>query len=295
MFIIPDSDEAAHPNPQSAFFATDLECLIRAIQGVASIRTGCTVSVQSPAALGVTVAAGTALINGVTVVVAGGNLLIDPVDTDPRVDLITVDASGVIAVEKGVPALVGASQGPKPPDIPANEAPLAYVLVLAGATKITANEIVDKRVIVLNGLSLDALKGTVGTPSNINRFVTGMDPRLWNARRPRLHEYRHQAGGGDDLEVSGLHGRVAQPQAPDHHARVHQAGGSDQIRLDDVAAPDDTTDLDVSTARQGLMPRGTNAEQVYKSNATVGYMTTLRCDQSANGRAVSPVGVDKWA
>ena len=39
-----------------------------------------------------------------------------------------------------------------------------------------------------------------------------------------------------------------------HHTQ-HEAGGSDAIKLDDLAAPDDTTDLDVSTARHGLVPK----------------------------------------
>jgi len=39
------------------------------------------------------------------------------------------------------------------------------------------------------------------------------------------------------------------------HASRHQAGGADAIKLDDLAAPDDNTDLDASTSAHGLLPK----------------------------------------
>lgn len=39
------------------------------------------------------------------------------------------------------------------------------------------------------------------------------------------------------------------------HASTHQASGSDQIKLDDLAAPDDNTDRDATSALHGLMPK----------------------------------------
>lgn len=41
---------------------------------------------------------------------------------------------------------------------------------------------------------------------------------------------------------------------PDH-AVEHQQGGGDPIKLDDLATPDDNTDLDASVARHGLLPK----------------------------------------
>lgn len=43
--------------------------------------------------------------------------------------------------------------------------------------------------------------------------------------------------------------------APSAHATSHQSGGSDPIKLDDLAAPDDNTDLDASAAKHGLLPK----------------------------------------
>lgn len=39
------------------------------------------------------------------------------------------------------------------------------------------------------------------------------------------------------------------------HASTHQAGGTDPIKLDDLATPDDNTDLDATTTRHGLLPK----------------------------------------
>ena len=49
--------------------------------------------------------------------------------------------------------------------------------------------------------------------------------------------------------------------APSAHATAHQAGGGDGIKLDDLVAPDDNTDLNASTSKHGLMmkyPGGTS-------------------------------------
>lgn len=56
-----------------------------------------------------------------------------------------------------------------------------------------------------------------------------------------------------------------------HHGADHQAGGVDAIKLDDLAAPDDNTDLDVSTSAHGLMPKlGGSASNVLRMDGTQG-------------------------
>lgn len=42
---------------------------------------------------------------------------------------------------------------------------------------------------------------------------------------------------------------------PTSHASSHQAGGGDAIKLDDLAAPDDNTDLNATTSAHGLLPK----------------------------------------
>lgn len=42
------------------------------------------------------------------------------------------------------------------------------------------------------------------------------------------------------------------------HGVNHQNGGTDSIKLDDLVAPDDNTDLNASITKHGLCPKGTN-------------------------------------
>jgi hypothetical protein len=39
------------------------------------------------------------------------------------------------------------------------------------------------------------------------------------------------------------------------HASTHRSGGSDAIKLDDLATPDDNTDLNATDAHHGLLPK----------------------------------------
>lgn len=44
-------------------------------------------------------------------------------------------------------------------------------------------------------------------------------------------------------------------RTPSAHATSHQSGGGDAVKLDDLAAPDDNTDLDASVSAHGLLPK----------------------------------------
>jgi hypothetical protein len=70
-------------------------------------------------------------------------------------------------------------------------------------------------------------------------------------------------GGAASLNVGTTAGTVAagddarftDSRTPTTHAASHQSGGSDAIKLDDLATPDDNTDLDATTGRHGLLPK----------------------------------------
>jgi hypothetical protein len=49
-----------------------------------------------------------------------------------------------------------------------------------------------------------------------------------------------------------------QAEVPPLHATTHQSGGTDPVKLDDLAAPDDNTDLNVSITKHGLTPKAPN-------------------------------------
>lgn len=54
-------------------------------------------------------------------------------------------------------------------------------------------------------------------------------------------------------DESGL--EFVEAQAPGAHHTTHEAEGSDAIKLDDLAEPDDNTDLNATTSRHGLLPK----------------------------------------
>lgn len=80
---------------------------------------------------------------------------------------------------------------------------------------------------------------------------------------PRLHTSTHEVGGIDEINVTGLSGVLAEPQVALNHSSSHGAGGPDPIKLDDLATPDDNTDLDASTARHGLLRKLSGGTTVY--------------------------------
>jgi hypothetical protein len=109
------------------------------------------------------------------------------------------------------------------------------------------------------GLSLvddaDAAAGrtTLGATTAGGNFFTLTNPSAITF--PRINA---------DNTVSALSAsdfRTAIAAASTTHATTHQAGGSDPIKLDDLAATDDNTDLDASTTKHGLM-------QKYPNNTT---------------------------
>ena len=61
---------------------------------------------------------------------------------------------------------------------------------------------------------------------------------------------------------------VTGSNAPQAHAASHQSGGGDSIKLDDLATPDDNTDLDFGTATHGLVPKGLDAGDFLRDDGT---------------------------
>lgn len=61
-------------------------------------------------------------------------------------------------------------------------------------------------------------------------------------------------GTSSDSAAAGNDSRLSDARTPTAHATSHQSGGSDAIKLDDLATPDNNTDLNVSTSRHGLTP-----------------------------------------
>jgi len=62
-------------------------------------------------------------------------------------------------------------------------------------------------------------------------------------------------GAVDGKVCAGNDSRLSDARTPTSHASSHQSGGSDDIKLDDLATPDDNTDLDATTSAHGLLPK----------------------------------------
>lgn len=120
-------------------------------------------------------------------------------------------------------------------------------------------------------------KPTLGTAAALNvpasgdaasgEVVKGSDSRLSDARTPTTHT--HTASQISDATATGRSvltavdataARTAISAAAASHASTHASGGSDAIKLDDLAAPDDNTDLDATTSVHGLMPKADKAK-----------------------------------
>jgi len=73
--------------------------------------------------------------------------------------------------------------------------------------------------------------------------------------------------GTETPESGTLRGRVANLETISGtvvaHAESHKSGGADTIKLDELAAPTDNTDLDASTSTHGLLPKLSNVSTEY--------------------------------
>lgn len=78
--------------------------------------------------------------------------------------------------------------------------------------------------------------------------------------------------------MANSHKLVAQADAhaPAVHASTHQTGGSDAVKIDDLAAGDDNTDLNVSTTKHGLTPKvaGSDGDVLTKSGTAAVWSTS---------------------
>lgn len=60
-------------------------------------------------------------------------------------------------------------------------------------------------------------------------------------------------GTGSGTFCQGNDSRLSDARTPTSHATSHQSGGGDAVKLDDLAAPDDNTDLNATTSAHGLL------------------------------------------
>lgn len=95
-----------------------------------------------------------------------------------------------------------------------------------------------------------------------------------SAHDPKAHAASHKGDGADAIAVAttsvsgamsgtdktkldgiATSADVTGSNAPQSHAASHGSGSGDAIKLDDLAAPDDNTDLDATTSKHGLLKK----------------------------------------
>lgn len=83
---------------------------------------------------------------------------------------------------------------------------------------------------------------------------------------------------------------------PSAHASAHASGGADAIKLDDLAAPDDNTDLDATTGAHGLMSKA-DKSKLNGIEASADVTDAVNVGAAIHGAAekVTPVNADKVA
>lgn len=141
---IPDKGEG-DSNIQSILFQEYLDALVAGIEGLDCVLSGLAMTAGTD--LTPNVAKGAVLTNGVLKAVAASTVTIGAADaTNPRIDLVVVNASGALAVRAGT-----AAANPKPPARTANDVIIAAIFVPATATQITQARIVDLRVMRSQG------------------------------------------------------------------------------------------------------------------------------------------------
>jgi hypothetical protein len=141
-FTIQSDDVAAVPARQSVWYDVDIAILVAGIAGT-GVLTGCEVTAQGTPDMTVAVASGSIqpAAGETAVSVTGDDVDVDAADSDPRIDLITASAAGVLTYTAGT-----AATDPKPPALPSGHIALAMIDVPGSATEIDTAQITDKRV-----------------------------------------------------------------------------------------------------------------------------------------------------
>ena len=257
------------------------------------IISGCDVHQKTVPGMGVTIDAGVVMYDGTYTTVAGGDVVIDAADaTNPRFDIIYVNAAGACLVAKGTAAAILPTgetafkkmTTPYPTaSIPAGVI-LARIYVAPAVTSIL-NAAIDDIAMVITQVPLNILTARGDIPyRNANTWtrlaksatsghslMQGVDEPYWGypdhttlANKGTNTHTTIDSFIASKAQASGLasldSGSVC-AQDPKVHATRHQSGGADAIKLDDLSAPDDNTDLNASTSKHGLMAKYPNTKQ----------------------------------
>ena len=256
------------------------------------IVNGNRLTASTPADMVVTIGAGRIKIAGTPSDVVEDTVTHDAAHaTLPRIDIIYRDVAGAAQIAKGTPATIEDPKGlsdwksytsPLPPSSIPPGAIIGAVWIPAECTAITSEYI------WMFAGGVGDLATSIGTPGTdampaSEKAVRDVLAECAPAAKGVTNGDSHDHSGGDGAQID--HGSLGGRTDDDHsiyynqargdaryaqlaHAARHASGGADAVKLDDLAAPDDNTDLNASTTKHGLMMKYPNTAQALKGDGT---------------------------
>lgn len=256
------------------------------------IVNGNRLTASTPADMVVTIGAGRIKIAGTPSDVVEDTVTHDAAHaTLPRIDIIYRDVAGAAQIAKGTAATIEDPKGlsdwksytsPLPPSSIPPGAIIGAVWIPAECTAITSEYI------WMFAGGVGDLATSIGTPGTdampaSEKAVRDVLAECAPAAKGVTNGDSHDHSGGDGAQID--HGSLGGRTDDDHpiyynqargdaryaqlaHAARHASGGADAIKIDDLAAGDDNTDLNASTAKHGLMMKYPNTAQALKGDGT---------------------------
>lgn len=254
------------------------------------IVNGNRLTASTPADMVVTIGAGRIKIAGTPSDVVEDTVTHDAAHaTLPRIDIIYRDVAGAAQIAKGTPATIEDPKGlsdwksytsPLPPSSIPPGAIIGAVWIPAECTAITSEYI------WMFAGGVGDLATSIGTPGTdampaSEKAVRDVLAECAPAAKGVTNGDSHDHSGGDGAQID--HGSLGGRTDDDHsiyynqargdaryaqlaHAARHASSGADAIKIDDLAAGDDNTDLNASTTKHGLMQKYPGTNSLLKGN-----------------------------
>jgi hypothetical protein len=290
VIILTDADFLA-PTVNQCILTSHIEAVSRASRET-GIVNGNRLTASTPADMVVTIGAGRIKIAGTPSDVVEDTVTHDAAHaTLPRIDIIYRDVAGAAQIAKGTPATIEDPKGlsdwksytsPLPPSSIPPGAIIGAVWIPAECTAITSEYI------WMFAGGVGDLATSIGTPGTdampaSEKAVRDVLAECAPAAKGVTNGDSHDHSGGDGAQID--HGSLGGRTDDDHsiyynqargdaryaqlaHAARHVSGGADAIKIDDLAAGDDNTDLNASTSKHGLMQKYPNTAQALKGDGT---------------------------
>jgi len=279
------------PVVNQTILTSHIEAVSRASRETGVVN-GNRLTASTPADMVVTIGAGRIKIAGTPSDVVEDTVTHDAAHaTLPRIDIIYRDVAGAAQIAKGTPATIEDPKGlsdwksytsPLPPSSIPPGAIIGAIWIPAECTAITSEYI------WMFAGGVGDLATSIGTPGTdampaSEKAVRDVLAECAPAAKGVTNGDSHDHSGGDGAQID--HGSLGGRTDDDHsiyynqargdaryaqlaHAARHASGGADAIKIDDLAAGDDNTDLNASTTKHGLMQKYPNTAQALKGDGS---------------------------